>query len=388
MSPPSSLTLPTPCFVIRERDLLRNLEPIARLRQLSGAKALLALKCFSTWGVFPLLRPHLDGTTSSSPFEARLGFENFGGETHAYSVAYSETDVRQVVTHCQKIIFNSPSQLQRFRPLIPPEISIGLRINPEISYARQDKANPARPYSRLGVRLPDLTPELLQGVEGAMFHMNCENGEFPALQQQLETISNNFGQHLNSLEWVSLGGGIAYSNDGYPLEALAALLKQFSTRHQVQIYLEPGEAVVTKTTDMIVTVLDIVHNEKATAIVDSATEAHRLDTLIFNEPPAIREATPDGRYEYFIGSNSCLAGDIFCTARFPHPLEIGDCLHIMDAGGYTMVKLNWFNGLAMPSVYCERLDGRIETLNQFHYQDYLAAMSRRSVNTAQDGNIA
>jgi len=369
----------TPCFVVREKDLLENLERIRLLKKLSGCKVLLALKCFSVWGIFEIMRPYLDGATSSSPFEARLGYEKFGGETHAYSVGFSEQDVREVVGYCDKIIFNSPSQLQRYRNLVPPAVSIGLRLNPEVSYAKQDLANPARKYSRLGTRAADLTAQLLDGVNGAMLHMNCENGDFAAFHSILETISAAFGKFLDRMQWVSIGGGIAYTSDSYPLAALASLLHEFATRHDIQVYLEPGEAVVTQTTDLIVTVLDIVHNGKATAIVDSATEAHRLDTLIFNEPARIREASNNGAYEYLIGSCSCLAGDIFCSARFDQPLKLGDRLHVLDSAGYTMVKLNWFNGLRMPAVYCERMDGRLQCINQFSFEDYVSAMSRQAI---------
>ncbi|MFN7923187.1 MAG: carboxynorspermidine decarboxylase [Bryobacteraceae bacterium] len=371
---------PTPCFLIREADLLRTLERVRELKKMSGAKVVLALKCFSTWGVFNILRPYLDGTTSSSPFEARLGYEKFGGETHAYSVGYSESDVRTVAAFADKVIFNSLSQLARYRELLPARVSVGLRMNPEVSFARQHLADPARAYSRLGTRVSDLTRERMAGVEGAMFHMNCENGDLESVERMLEHVSRGFGAYLRQLRWVSLGGGIAFTHDGYPLEGFAAVLREFADRHGVQVYLEPGEAIVTRSTDMAVTVLDIVHNGKATAIVDSATEAHRLDALIYNEPPTIREASPTGAHEYFIGSCSCLAGDIFCEARFDRPLEPGDRLHVMDSGGYTMVKLNWFNGIAMPAVYCERVDGRLELINEFSYGDYVAAMSRRAVD--------
>jgi carboxynorspermidine decarboxylase len=371
--------LETPCFVIRERDLLRNLERTRELKVASGAKVVLALKCFSTWGVFELMQPFLDGTTSSSLFEARLGHEKFGGETHAFSVGYSEADVRQLVQFSNKIIFNSASQLANYRGLVPPEVSIGLRLNPEVSYAHQDLADPARPYSRLGVRAGDLSEETLRGVSGFMFHFNCENEDFPALKTMIDKISQKFGPLLDSVRWVSLGGGISFTNDGFPLHEFADYLREFQALHGVQVYLEPGEAIVTKTTDLIVTVLDIVDNGMQTAIVDSATEAHRLDTLIFSEPAKIREASSDGQYVYFIGSCSCLAGDVFCSAKFDRPLQVGDRLSVMDSAGYTMVKLNWFNGLRMPSVFLERLSGEFLNLNAFSYDDYVRAMSSASV---------
>lgn len=166
---------------------------------------------------------------------------------------------------------------------------------------------------------------------------------------------------------------------GYELEKLAAALKAFSEKHGVQLYLEPGEAIITKTTDLVVTVVDIVENEKKTAIVDSATEAHRLDTLIYDEPASIREATDGAEHHYVIGSCSCLAGDQFCETEFEQPLEIGQRLHIMDSAGYTMVKLNWFNGIKMPSIYCQRASGEVVKLNEFDYSDFKRSLSQWSV---------
>jgi carboxynorspermidine decarboxylase len=260
-----------------------------------------------------------------------------------------------------------------------------LRLNPGVSYAKQDLANPARQYSRLGTQPAALSPDLLEGVSGGMFHMNCENADFFSIERIVQHISEEFGWVLHRLNWVSLGGGVAYTDDGYPLKKFATLLREFSAKHGVQVYLEPGEAVVTKTTDLIVTVMDVVENGRLTAVVDSATETHRLDALIYNEPPRIREASEAGAHEYFIGSSSCLAGDIFCSARFERPLQTGDRLHILDSAGYTMVKLNWFNGLRMPTVYCERETGTIEKINEFAYEDYVSAMSRRSVHTMAGG---
>ena len=209
-----------------------------------------------------------------------------------------------------------------------------------------------------------------------MFHMNCENNDFAAYNQILTHISDQFGEYLNQVSWVSLGGGLFFTYPGYPLHKLALALKSFAEKHQVQLYLEPGEAVITDTTDLVVTVLDLVENDKKTAIVDSATEAHRLDTLIYNEPASFAEADDDGEHEYIIGSCSCLAGDIFGEAKFPQPLQIGDRLTIKDSAGYTMVKLNWFNGLRMPNIYYKRVNGEIDTLNQFNYRDFKASLGR------------
>ncbi len=371
--------LSTPYFMIDEAKLIANLEIAKRLKERSGVKLVLALKCFSTWGVFDIIKPYLDGTTSSGPFEVKLGYEKFGGETHAYSVGYSEQDVKEVADICDKMIFNSQSQLAAYRHLVEGKASLGLRLNPGVSYAGQDLANPARKFSRLGVQFDKLDSSVFDAINGVMFHMNCENKDVDAFIALLDAISDKFGAYLDKLDWVSLGGGVFFTWQGYDVDKLADALKAFADKHQVQLYLEPGEAIITQTTDLVVTVVDIVDNEMQTAIVDSATEAHRLDTLIYQEPASVREATAQGEYEYVIGSCSCLAGDQFCVAKFAQPLQIGQKLHIMDSAGYTMVKLNWFNGLKMPSVYCERRDGQIIKLNEFGYQDFKRSLSQWSV---------
>ncbi|WP_406733242.1 carboxynorspermidine decarboxylase [Vibrio scophthalmi] len=369
----------TPYFMINEDKLIENLEKAKCLKEASGVKLVLALKCFSTWGVFDIIKPYLDGTTSSGPYEVKLGYETFGGETHAYSVGYSEDDVRDVADICDKMIFNSQSQLAAYRHIVEGKASLGLRLNPGVSYAGQDLANPARQYSRLGVQTDHIDPAVFDSINGVMFHMNCENKDVDAFIALLDAISLNFGAYLDKLDWVSLGGGVFFTWPGYDIDKLALALKSFSTKHGVQLYLEPGEAIITQTTDLVVTVVDIVDNGKKTAIVDSATEAHRLDTLIYNEPASLLEADESGAHEYIIGSCSCLAGDQFCVARFAAPLEIGQRLHILDSAGYTMVKLNWFNGLRMPSVYCQRSNGEVEKINQFDYSDFKRTLSQWSI---------
>ncbi len=372
--------LPTPYFMINEEALIENLEKARYLKEQSGVKLVLALKCFSTWGVFDLIKPYLDGTTSSGPYEVKLGYETFGGETHAYSVGYSEEDMKEVVPICDKLIFNSQSQLAAYRHIAEGKVSIGLRLNPGVSYAGQDLANPSRRFSRLGVQIDQLTEEVFDSLDGAMFHMNCENKNVDAFITLLDVISSRFGHYLDKLAWVSLGGGIFFTWPGYDIDKLAKALKQFSDRHAVQLYLEPGEAIITKTTDLVVSVVDIIENEKQTAIVDSATEAHRLDTLIYDEPASIFEADKNGQHKYIIGSCSCLAGDQFCESTFSQPLKIGQRLRIMDSAGYTMVKLNWFNGLKMPSIYCQRSNGEIDKLNEFNYADFKRSLSQWKIN--------
>jgi carboxynorspermidine decarboxylase len=309
----------------------------------------------------------------------RRRHELFGGETHGYSVGYSPTDVDEVDRYADKIIFNSVSQLEALAPRLNRCRSVGLRINPGVSYARQTLADPARQYSRLGAQRGDLTPEVLERLQGAMFHFNCENKDLAAIRAHLNHIGTVFGPVLERVEWVSLGGGVLFTADGFPLDEYTDLLADFAARYRVRVYLEPGEAIVTKTTDLVVSVVDVVVNEKMTAVVDSATEAHRLDTLIFNEPAGVREAIPNGAYEYIIGASSCLAGDHFCVARFDRRLRVGDRLCLLDSAGYTMVKLNWFNGLRMPSVYVERASGRVERLNEFGYSDFVRALGTQPV---------
>lgn len=375
----------TPYFLISEAALLKNLNTVQNLKRLSGVKVVLALKCFSTWGVFDIIQPFLDGTTSSGRYEVRLGHETFGKETHAYSVGYSDEDITVANQFACKIIFNSLSQLQRYRSSVASNVSVAIRINPEISYSQQILADPACEYSRLGVRRSQLVDQDLSPIQGAMFHFNCENSNFDAYEKSISSIEQRFPDVLSQVDWVSLGGGVAFTDDDYPLEQFADRLRDFSERYDVQVYLEPGEAIVTGTTDLVVSVVDIVDNEKRIAIVDSATEAHRLDTLIYGEPAKIRcgnGAGDAGDHRYLIGSCSCLAGDIFGEAAFEQPLQVGDRLHITDSGGYTMVKLNWFNGLRMPSIYCQRVDGSLQCVNSFEYQDFKNALSANAVENA------
>ena len=364
--------------MINEQALINNLEKAKQLKDISGAKLVLALKCFSTWGTFETMKPYLDGTTSSGPYEVKLGHETFGGETHAYSVGYSNADIETVKPLSDKIIFNSLTQLEAHYENCQGSASLGLRINPEMSVAGQDLANPARAYSRLGVKHALLNLSVLDKVDGFMFHMNCENKDVDAFITVLDHISNTFADYLKQLTWLSLGGGIFFTYPDYPIEKLGRALKAFANKHTLQIYLEPGEAIITRTTDLVVSVIDIVENDKKTAIVDSATEAHRLDTLIYNEPASVKEASKQGKYPYIIGSCSCLAGDQFCETQFEQPLQIGQQLHLLDSAGYTMVKLNWFNGLKMPSIYFERVNSEIELLNSFDYQDFKATLGRKS----------
>ncbi len=358
----------TPFFLIDEERLLDNLKKIESVRESSGAKSLLALKCFSSWPLFDLMSEYMDGVTSSSVYEARLGYEEFGKETHAYSVAFSENEIAEVKKYADTIIFNSVNQLQTFYEQARG-INIGLRLNPMISCSDYDIADPACEYSRLGVCGYQSALETARLINGVMFHYNCENKDFSNFSALLGKISHTYEELLYRLDWVSLGGGIYFTRDDYPLEKFGNELKKFGNRFDLQIYLEPGETAVTDSASLIVTVLDIVRNEIDIAIVDSSTEAHMPDLLIYREQADIESAS-SGKYHYQIAGNSCLAGDIFGNFYSDSPLKIGDQICIADAAGYTMVKLNWFNGLKMPSVVVKRLNGDYDLIKTFGYQDF------------------
>ena len=366
------MPLATPYYLIDEAALARNLERIDQLRAASGAKCLLALKCFATWSTFAQIAPHMDGTTSSSLNEVRLGREKFGGETHAYSVAYGDAEIDAVISHADKIIFNSANQLERFHAKAA-HLPVGLRVNPGVSHSHFDLADPARPHSRLGETERSRIESVMDRVSGFMLHCNCENDSVDAFSGLLDQIEARLGDLLARLDWVSLGGGIHFTKPGYPIEKLASRLKAFAEKFGVQVYLEPGDTVVTDTTTLEVSVLDIIENGKPVAIVDSAVEAHMLDLLVYRE--SARVAPDAGPHSYFVAGKSCLAGDVFGQFCFPEPLAIGDRISLLNAGGYTMVKKNWFNGVGMPSIAIRRQDGHIETVKSFDYADYVASLS-------------
>jgi carboxynorspermidine decarboxylase len=365
--------LPTPYYLLDESRLLRNLEKIAWLRDHSGAKSVLALKCFSSWAVFPLMRQYLDGTTSSSLYEARLGAEKMGKEVHAYSVAFSDEDIAALRPHATKIIFNSVSQLTRYAAQFK-HIPVGLRINPGVSHSHFELADPACANSRLGVTDLHDVQGVLDQISGAMFHCQCENADLAKFSAILDHISRQYAPVLEKLEWVSLGGGIYFTQDGYPIETFAKKLADFSEKFDVQVYLEPGETAITQSGFFVTRVLDIVHNGADIAIVDGAVETHMLDLLIYRTHAKI-EAPKTNGFTYTVAGRTCLAGDVFGTYTFPEKLQIGSLIPFSDAAGYTLVKKNWFNGIPMPAIVVKRLDGKVEIVKQFDYDDYVNQVS-------------
>ncbi|MDR3124820.1 MAG: carboxynorspermidine decarboxylase [Endomicrobium sp.] len=362
----------TPYYLIDEKKLLKNLKKIKYVKKQSGTKSVLALKCFSTWSVFSLMSQYMDGTTSSSLYEAKLGHEYFGKETHAFSVAYSKEDIEHLKNISDKLIFNSVSQLKRFYSKVK-HLKIGLRINPGFSYSHFDLADPARRYSRLGATDQKEIMQVLDKISGVMFHYNCENDNFKNFSKMLDKLSLKYASLLNKVDWVSLGGGICFTKDGYPIDKFCKKLKSFSEKYNVQIYLEPGEASITDSCELVTTVLDIVKNEKYIAIVDASIEAHMLDLLIYRTEAKINAKI--GENEYIIAGRSCLAGDVFGTYKLATKLKIGSAIRFRDTAGYTMVKKNWFNGIKMPSIVVKRLNGEVEIIRKFLYNDFLKSLS-------------
>ena len=251
---------------------------------------------------------------------------------------------------------------------------IGLRVNPGFSYSHFDLADPARRRSKLGVSDPKEIERAAGRISGAMFHYNCENDDFYNFRELLDRLGREYAGLLSKLEWVSLGGGYYFTKEGYPIDKFAEKLKDFSRRHGVQVYLEPGEAAVTQTTALVAQVLDVIHNDTDIAVVDSSIEAHMLDLLIYRTP-AKMDGRPGGKHSYLIAGKSCLAGDDFGTFGFDEPLKAGDRVRFADAGGYTMVKKNWFNGLAMPSIVLKKINGDCKILKTFSYNDFKDALS-------------
>lgn len=381
------MRLSTPYYLIDEARMLPAMERIREVQERSGAKCVLALKCFSSWCAFGFMRPYFAGSTSSSLWETRLGYEKFGGETHGYSVAYADDEIAEVARYSDKVIFNSLSQLERLGHCAAG-IPVGLRLNPGIGHSGFELSNPVCQYSRLGVRAEDLPEDIGSRIQGAMIHVNCDNGDFASFSAQLDVIEERFGRLLPQLAWLSFGGGIAFTNEDYPVDDFCRRLRAFAERYSLQVYLEPGEAAVTGSTSLVVKVLDIVHNEVPTLVVDAGVETHLLDVLTYSYTPELEGAsslTKDASdlaahahagHVYRVCGRTCLAGDHFGNYVFPRTIAIGDELCFPDVGGYSMVKKNFFNGIRMPAIYHRTLSGELRLAQQPAYEDFCEALTR------------
>ncbi len=372
-------TLPSPCWLLEEKKLIRNLEILHDVKERSGAKVLLALKGYALWKSFDTIRPYLDGCCASGLYEAKLADETFGKEVHTYSPAYKAEEIEAIAAISHHMVFNTPSQFHRFAATakkINPNLSLGLRINPEHSASPQEIYNPCGLYSRLGTTLKNFDDTLLPYLDGLHFHALCEQ-DSSALEAVLEHFESKFGSYLPQMKWINFGGGHHITRKGYDIDKLIALIKRFKAKYNVEVYLEPGEAVGWETGVLIATVLDIVHNGIDIAILDTSAEAHMPDTIIMPYRAEVRGAGEAGEkpYTYRLGGNTCLAGDIMGDYSFDKPLQIGDKIIFEDQMHYTMVKATTFNGIKLPAIAVEKSDGKIEILREFGYEDFKERLS-------------
>lgn len=375
--------LPSPCFVVDEVAVERNLRILREVADASGARVLAALKAFSMWRLAPLVARYLDGSCSSGLHEARLGSEYYGGEVHVFSAAYSEASLRQILTIADHVVFNSCSQWSRFQPLIEaarsqrPQLQFGLRINPEHSEGTVPIYDPCAPGSRLGIPLSQLDETMLEGISGLHFHTLCEQ-DFPPLQRTLDAVEEKFGHLLKRMEWVNFGGGHHISRPGYQLDELIARIRQFSERYRVQVYLEPGEAVAIGSGVLVTEVLDLTWNSVNQAILDLSATCHMPDILEMPYRPDILGAGEANELAqtYRLGGLTCLAGDVIGDYSFAEPLRVGQRLVFGDMAHYTMVKTSTFNGTQLPAIAIwNSLTDNLEVVREFGYDDFKNRLS-------------
>lgn len=370
----------SPCWIIDMMALEENLKILRRVQDEADCKILLALKGFSTWPTFSMVRKYLAGATASSPHEAQLAHEKLGGELHVYAPAYSDGDMRQVLRIADHVVFNSFTQWRRLRPLIDEcerQVSCGMRVNPEHSEVAVALYDPCAPNSRLGVTASEFRADQLSGLEGLHFHALCELGA-DALERVLAAFEQKFCQYLPHMKWVNFGGGHHITHPDYNVEGLIQLIRDFKARHGVEVYLEPGEAIAIRTGVLVTTVLDIVHNGMPIAILDCSATAHMPDVLEMPYRPEIVGAAAPGEkpYTYRLGGLSCLAGDVIGDYSFDRPLEVGDKLVFLDMAHYTMVKTSNFNGVRMPSIAThDPKTKQITVTRRFGYRDYRDRLS-------------
>ena len=372
----------TPYYLLEESKLRRNLSLIRSIAERANVEFILAFKAFALWRTFPIFHEYIHHTTASSPYEARLAYEEFGSKAHTYSPAYEEHTFDEIVRCSSHITFNSLSQYERFAPrAIAAGISCGLRINPEYSEIETELYNPCAPGSRFGILAESLPPVLPEGIEGFHCHCHCESSSF-ALEHTLQHIEAKFGPWLGQVKWLNLGGGHLVTRADYDIEHLIGLLQGLHQRYpHLRIILEPGSAFAWQTGPLVSQVVDIVENHGIkTAILNVSFTCHMPDCLEMPYHPAVRgaETLADEAAEgheteatvYRLGGNSCLSGDFMGYWRFPAPLAVGDTVIFEDMIHYTTVKTNMFNGIHHPSLVLEHTDGSRELLREYSYEDY------------------
>ncbi len=360
--------------------LRHNLAILDEVQRRSGAKILMALKAFAMWSVFPIIRESLHGVCASSPWEARLGREEFGREVHSFAAAFKEEDVKELLQTSNHLVFNSFNQLERFRPLWEKErgrVSIGLRVNPEHSEGHTAIYDPCAPKSRLGIPRREFDGRSLEGVEGLHFHTLCEQ-LFEPLERTAAVFEEKFGRFLTGMRWLNLGGGHHITRAGYDIDALVELIKYFKGKYGVEVYLEPGEAIAIGTGILVGEVLDVVRNEMEIAILDVSATCHMPDVLEMPYRPGITGGFDPGVKPYTcrLGGPSCLAGDVIGDWSFERPLAAGDRLAFEDMSHYTMVKTTMFNGIQHPAICTfEPETGELRVVRKFGYEDFRSRLS-------------
>ena len=374
-------TIPSPCYVIEESLLRRNLTLIKDVKERAGIEIIMALKAFAMWKVFPIVREYIPYATASSVYEARLVYEELGTPAHTYSPAYTEADFPHLLKCSSHITFNSLSQFERFYPMVVADdrrISCGLRINPEYSDVATELYNPCAPGSRMGITSDKLPDQLPEGVEGLHFHTLCESSA-QDMANTLQAVEQRFGRWLSQVRWLNMGGGHLMTRKGYDIDFLLRLLNEFKAKYpHLQIIMEPGSAFFWQTGFLRTTVVDLVeNNDIETAVIDASFTCHMPDCLEMPYKPAVRHATDavPGKPTYRIGGCSCLSGDFMGDWSFDRPLHIGDPLIFKDMIHYTTVKTTMFNGIQHPSLAILREDGTLDMLRAFTYEDYKSRMS-------------
>jgi len=376
------LKVPSPCYVIDEELLRKNLELINQVKTKAEIEILLAFKGFSMWKAFPIIREYLQGATASGSWEARLAFEEMGIPAHTYSPAFVENDFEEVLKYSSHITFNSLTQYIKFYPRVKEysrKISVGLRVNPEYSEVETELYNPCAPGTRLGILEEQLGDSLPEGVEGLHFHTLCESNSTD-LEKTLEVFEARFGKFIPQVKWINMGGGHLMTRNGYDIKHLINLLRDFRKRwNGVKVILEPGSAFVWETGVLVSNIVDIVENKGIkTAILNVSFTAHMPDCLEMPYKPRIAGAfhePVEGKPTYRIGGNSCLAGDFIGYWSFDQELNVGDQIIFEDMIHYTVVKTTMFNGVQHPSlgIWDDRKGFRL--YRKFDYQDYKNRMS-------------
>ena len=370
--------IPSPSYVLDERLLIRNLEILKGVQDKTGCKILLAQKGFSMYSTFPLVGQYLKGVTSSSLFEARLGREEMGSEVHIFSPAYRDDEFDEIMALCDHIVFNSFAQWNRYRQKVQnagKKISCGLRINPEYSETEPEIYNPCAPNSRLGITLANFRPEQLEGIEGLHFHTMCEQNADP-LERTLDVVEEKFGPYLHQMKWLNFGGGHHITRPDYDIDTLIRCIQRMRDKYELEIYLEPGEAIALNTGYLVCTVLDLIENGMQLGILDTSAACHMPDVLEMPyRPNIIGAGLPSEKpYTYRFGGPTCLSGDIIGDYSFDEPLAIGDKLVFCDMAHYTMVKNNTFNGMNLPAICTYHADGTMEVVKEFGYENFKARL--------------